>query len=109
MADEQKKQQEQEADEHLLDEEQKAVEDLEETPTPMLEALLKRKPLWGVWDTIDGRIWNMKAARTKILKEYKAHLADPEACHINTGVLLGALNLIEGLLALWNEAAGRSR
>jgi hypothetical protein len=64
----------------------------------MLDRLLAGERLWNPKAPLGARLAAMKKARDEIAKEHQAHLDDPEASHINTGVLLGALNLIDGLM-----------
>lgn len=64
----------------------------------MLDRLLAGEKLWNIKAPLGAQIKKMREVRDRIEKEHAAHLEDAEACHINTGVLLGALNLIDGLL-----------
>lgn len=64
----------------------------------MLDRLLAGEQLWNIHAPIGAQIHKMRKVREQIAAEHQEHLDDPSASHINTGVLLGALNLIDGLL-----------
>jgi len=64
----------------------------------MLDRLLAGEKLWNIHAPIGAQINKMRKVREQIAKEHQAHLEDDDASHINTGVLLGALNLIDGLM-----------
>lgn len=64
----------------------------------MLDRLLAGEKLWNIHAPIGAQIKAMREVRSQIAEEHDEHLNDPKASHINTGVLLGALNLIDGLL-----------
>jgi len=64
----------------------------------VLDDLLAGKKLWDITAPLSDQIVAMRKVRGKIRREHKDHLDDDSACLINTGVLLGALNLVDGLL-----------
>lgn len=68
---------------------------MEET---VLDKLLAGKKLWNIWAPAPVQMKEMRKVLVQIKKEHQEHLDDDSACHINTGVLLGAMNLVEGLL-----------
>jgi hypothetical protein len=62
----------------------------------MLDKLIAGEKLWDI-HAADVQV-EMRQVREQIAIEHEEHLADDSACLIDTGVLLGALNLINGLL-----------
>jgi len=64
----------------------------------VLDDLLEGKKLWDITAPLSNQIVAMRKVRGKIRREHKDHLEDDNASHIDTGVLLGALNLLDGLL-----------
>ena len=65
---------------------------------PYLEMLISGEPLWDERATLRRRVRAMMEAHNGIEREWREHLEDDNSCYINTGVLLGAMNLIEGLM-----------
>jgi hypothetical protein len=71
------------------------------TPTSCrtcLQALQWGHPLWDISRPEADRLKQMIKARDKIEEEWREHLDDDSASHLDTGMLLGAMNLIDDLL-----------
>ncbi len=67
---------------------------------PMLDALLTGKQLWDPKEPLIIRLIKMKEVREAIEKEHNYMLDHPDDnSSLDIGVILGALNLLEGLLS----------
>ena len=64
----------------------------------ILDKLLAGKKLWNIWAPAPVQMKQMREMLEQIKKEHQEHLDDDRASHLDTGILLGAMNLIEGLL-----------
>jgi len=65
---------------------------------PMLEALLAGEKLWDIKDKKKGRIGQIRLFRDKICKEHDYMCEEEPADQFHANILLGALNLLDGLL-----------
>jgi len=67
---------------------------------PKLDELLGRNtpPQWDIRLPFDERLKQIISARDAIKKDWRAALDDDDISGVDTGVLLGALNLITDLL-----------
>jgi hypothetical protein len=63
----------------------------------MLDALECGKKLWNIKAPLGARIKKMREARNAIEREH-AELLERPGHEVQTGILLGAMNLIDGLL-----------
>lgn len=65
---------------------------------PMLDALLSGKKLWNIWAPAPVQMKEMRKVRDALKEEHDYMLEHEPSDQFHACVLLGGLNLVEGLL-----------
>lgn len=74
----------------------------------ILDDLLCGKMLWNIKAPLSARIHRLRELKEELTAAHDAAVDSKDVSEIDVGVLLGALNLIDGLLS-GCEAVDRSR